>query len=114
MSLIPLLLLLGEIPQISPREGLWCHGWHQVISPADWRYQDPRTFYNGWKHDHYVTNVFMFTPDGIIRSMVINLPGDTHDLAAANYGFIYKKLEDFFNKCGNKCVIDSALSLIRG
>eukprot|EP00957_Ditylum_brightwellii_P067467 5121244-Ditylum_brightwellii.AAC.1 len=70
-------------------------------------------FYNGWKYYHYVTNLFMFTPDGMIRLMVVNLPGDTHDSTAANYGFIYKKLEDFFKKYGDNCVIDSAFSLIR-
>jgi hypothetical protein len=70
-------------------------------------------FYNGWRHDHYVTNVFMFTPDGMIRLMVINLPGDTHDSTAAHYGFFYDKLEDFFKKYGGKCVVDSAFSLIR-
>eukprot|EP00957_Ditylum_brightwellii_P130236 9934955-Ditylum_brightwellii.AAC.1 len=57
-------------------------------------------FYNGWRHDHYVTNVFMFTPDGIIRLMVINLPGDTHDSTAAHDGFFYNKLEDFSKKYG--------------
>ena len=23
-------------------------------------------FYNGWKHDHYVTNIFAFAPNGTI------------------------------------------------
>eukprot|EP00957_Ditylum_brightwellii_P046329 3515717-Ditylum_brightwellii.AAC.1 len=55
----------------------------------------------------------MFTPDGMIILMVINLPGDTHDSAAANYSFICKKLEDFFNKYDGKCVVDSAFSLLR-
>eukprot|EP00957_Ditylum_brightwellii_P168620 12834497-Ditylum_brightwellii.AAC.1 len=26
-------------------------------------------FYNGWKHDHYVLNIFLFTPDGMIQCM---------------------------------------------
>eukprot|EP00957_Ditylum_brightwellii_P135700 10348719-Ditylum_brightwellii.AAC.1 len=70
-------------------------------------------FYNGWRHDHYVTNAFMFTPVGMIRLMVINLPGDTHDLTAANYGIIYKKLEGFFKKYSGKCVVDFSFSLLR-
>eukprot|EP00957_Ditylum_brightwellii_P071361 5424931-Ditylum_brightwellii.AAC.1 len=70
-------------------------------------------FYNGWKHDCYVTNFFMFTPDGMIRLMVINLPDDTHDSAAAKYGFIYKKLEGCFKKYVGKCVVDSDFSLLR-
>eukprot|EP00957_Ditylum_brightwellii_P131292 10013307-Ditylum_brightwellii.AAC.1 len=49
-------------------------------------------FYNSWKHDHYVTNIFLFTPDGMIRAMVINMPGAMHDSTAAEYGFIYEKL----------------------
>eukprot|EP00957_Ditylum_brightwellii_P165910 12632327-Ditylum_brightwellii.AAC.1 len=57
-------------------------------------------FYNRWRHDYYVTNAFMFTPDGVIRLMVINLPCGTHDSAAAHYGFFYDKLEDFFKKYG--------------
>eukprot|EP00957_Ditylum_brightwellii_P183214 13955548-Ditylum_brightwellii.AAC.1 len=55
----------------------------------------------------------MFTPDGMIKLMVINLPGDTHDSIAAHYGFFYDKLEDFFKKYGGKCVVDSAFSLAR-
>eukprot|EP00957_Ditylum_brightwellii_P099564 7584452-Ditylum_brightwellii.AAC.1 len=31
----------------------------------------------------------------------------------ANYGFIYKKLEDFFEKYGSKCVVESVFSLTR-
>eukprot|EP00957_Ditylum_brightwellii_P145242 11062264-Ditylum_brightwellii.AAC.1 len=65
-------------------------------------------YYNGWRNDHYVTNVFMFTPDGMIRLMIINLPCDTHDSMAAHYDFFYNKLEDFFKKHGSKCVIDSS------
>eukprot|EP00957_Ditylum_brightwellii_P100099 7628499-Ditylum_brightwellii.AAC.1 len=49
-------------------------------------------FYNSWKHDHYFTNIFLFTPDSMIRAMVINMPGTTHDSTATEYGFIYKKL----------------------
>eukprot|EP00957_Ditylum_brightwellii_P110033 8393060-Ditylum_brightwellii.AAC.1 len=55
----------------------------------------------------------MFTPDGMIRLVVINLPGDTHDSITAQYGFFYGKLEDFFKKYVCKCVIDSAFSLMR-
>jgi hypothetical protein len=68
-------------------------------------------FYNGWKHDHYVTNIFLFTPDGMIRSMALNVPGCTHDSIATNYGFIYKKLEVLYNRFGVKTVVDSAFLL---
>eukprot|EP00957_Ditylum_brightwellii_P204959 15341563-Ditylum_brightwellii.AAC.1 len=68
-------------------------------------------FYNSWKYAHYVTNIFLFTPNGIIRGMVINMPGATHDSMAAKYGFIYDKLGCLFDKCGAKTVIDSAFLL---
>ena len=43
-------------------------------------------FYNGWTHDHYVSNVFYFVPDGTMRFMCINCPGTMHDsLAWAAY-----------------------------
>ncbi len=31
-------------------------------------------FYNGWTHDHYVTNVFVFAPDGTIPISFFNVP----------------------------------------
>ena len=36
-------------------------------------------YYNGWKHDHYVTSVFVFAPDGKIVAMTVNGPGVLHD-----------------------------------
>eukprot|EP00957_Ditylum_brightwellii_P017580 1324395-Ditylum_brightwellii.AAC.1 len=45
-------------------------------------------FYNGWKHDSCMSNVFVFTPSGMIQLIVINLPGDTHGSTAASQGFI--------------------------
>eukprot|EP00957_Ditylum_brightwellii_P088248 6722949-Ditylum_brightwellii.AAC.1 len=71
------------------------------------------TFYNGWKHDHYVTNIFFFTPDGMICVMVINMHGATHDSTAVEYGFIYEKIGCLFDSCGAKTVLDSAFSLKR-
>jgi hypothetical protein len=32
-------------------------------------------FYNGWKHNHFVTFVFCFCPDGTIPIAHMNLPG---------------------------------------
>ena len=42
-------------------------------------------FYNGWKSGHYITNLFVFAPDGTIVMAMINCPGSMHDseLAAA-------------------------------
>eukprot|EP00957_Ditylum_brightwellii_P035833 2716124-Ditylum_brightwellii.AAC.1 len=50
-------------------------------------------FYNGWKHDHYVSNNFLSTPDGMIRAMVINVPDSTHNSMATEFGFIHDKLQ---------------------
>eukprot|EP00957_Ditylum_brightwellii_P164122 12496091-Ditylum_brightwellii.AAC.1 len=44
--------------------------------------------------------------------MVINLPGDTHDLTAASQVFIYEWLKQFYNIYGGRCVLDSAFSAI--
>ena len=32
-------------------------------------------FYNGWKHDHYVTNIFAFALNGSIIACTLNAPG---------------------------------------
>lgn len=32
-------------------------------------------FYNGWTHDHYVGNVFVFAPNGCIIACAVNAPG---------------------------------------
>ena len=36
-------------------------------------------FYNGWKHDQYVTNIFAFAPNGSIITCTLNAPGTWHD-----------------------------------
>ena len=32
-------------------------------------------FYNGWKHNHYVTNIFAFALSGSIIACTLNAPG---------------------------------------
>eukprot|EP00957_Ditylum_brightwellii_P059291 4501095-Ditylum_brightwellii.AAC.1 len=49
----------------------------------------------------------------MIRLVLINILGDTHDSTATYYGFFYNKFEDFFKEYGGKCVVDSAFSLMR-
>jgi hypothetical protein len=41
---------------------------------------------NGWTHDHYVTLVLCFCPDGTIPFAYINIPGSVHDCQVADYG----------------------------
>jgi len=45
-----------------------------------------RYFYNGWKHNHFVTSVLCFCPDGTIPIAHMNLPGSTHDSTIADWG----------------------------
>lgn len=50
-------------------------------------------FYNGWTHDHYVGNVFVFAPNGCIIACATNAPGAMHDSTIAEWGNIHSKLE---------------------
>jgi hypothetical protein len=67
-------------------------------------------FYNGWKSNTFVNNVFCFAPDGKIRCATINCPGSWHDSTQADYG-VYDKLEAVYNQYGGKVVVDSAFGL---
>ncbi len=53
-------------------------------------------YYNWWMHDHYVTSVFCFCPDGTIPIAFFNVPGCDHNSQVAEFGKIYNKLEDVF------------------
>ncbi len=65
-------------------------------------------YYNGWMHDHYVTSVFCFCPDGTIPIAFFNVPGSAHDSQVVEYGNIYGKLEDVLRLTGAKCCVNSA------
>jgi hypothetical protein len=46
-------------------------------------------FYNGWTHDHYVTNLFLFSPDSTrICHCFLNAPGTMHDSTMAQWSGI--------------------------
>jgi hypothetical protein len=64
----------------------------------------------GWTHDHYVTSVFCFCPDGTIPIAFFNVPGSVHDSQVAELGNIYQKLEQVYESTGGKCCVDSAFS----
>ena len=70
-------------------------------------------FYNGWTHDHYVSNLFLFSPDGKIRKMFLNAPGCWHDSTLGNASGMYPALEEIFNAHGGRVVADSAFSKMR-
>lgn len=36
--------------------------------------KDDPAYYNGWQHGHFVTNVFLWTPDGCVCFCVVNSP----------------------------------------
>lgn len=65
-------------------------------------------FYNGWTHDHYVSNIFVFAPNGVVIACAINAPGAMHDSTVAEWGRIYEKLQVGFDQHGGRCVVDSA------
>ena len=67
-------------------------------------------FYNGWTHDHYVTSVFCFCPDGTIPIAFFNVPGSVHDSQVAELGNTYEKLEQVYESTGGKCCVDLAFS----
>ena len=48
-------------------------------------------FYNGWKHDHFVTNIFAFAPNGSIIACTLNAPGTWHDSTLAHWESMYSK-----------------------
>ncbi|KAI0045038.1 hypothetical protein FA95DRAFT_1589928 [Auriscalpium vulgare] len=48
--------------------------------------------YNGWLHHHFMSNVFAFSPTGVIIAAIINAPGSWHDAKTARP--LYVKLCD--------------------
>ena len=46
-------------------------------------------YYNGYTHDHYVSNVFLFTPDGCVSYAITNCPGNWHDSVVSRTGGLY-------------------------
>jgi DDE superfamily endonuclease len=67
-------------------------------------------YYNGWKSAHFITNLFVFSADGICISAVVNAPGSLHDSTLAEWGGVYQELEEVYNRTGGKCCVDSAFS----
>ena len=65
-------------------------------------------FYNGWKCDHYISNLFLFSPNGKICACFFNAPGTVHDSMMANMSGIYEKIDQVYVQTGAKVVMDSA------
>ena len=68
-------------------------------------------FYNGWTCGTYINSLFLFAPDGRIRSTIYNCPGTFHDSTMADYG-MYNTIDGVYQRTGAKVVVDSAFSLI--
>jgi hypothetical protein len=69
-------------------------------------------FCNGWTHDHYVTSVFCFCPDGTILIAFFNVPGSVHNSQVAELGKIYSKLDRVYKTTGGKCCVVSEFGSI--
>ncbi|KAE8914944.1 hypothetical protein PF005_g7801 [Phytophthora fragariae] len=63
-------------------------------------------FYNGWTHDHYVSNVLGFAPNGKIIASSLNAPGCLRDSVVIDYGGIYEKLQNLYDETGGRVVVD--------
>lgn len=49
-------------------------------------------FHNGWTHDHYVWNIFLVSPSGLIIACALNSPGAKHESQIAEWSEVYRKL----------------------
>ena len=67
-------------------------------------------FYNGWKHNHYVTNIFAFALNGSIIACTLNAPGTWHDSTLAHWGSMYSKLQKCWEDHHGKVLMDSAFA----
>ena len=50
-------------------------------------------FYNGWQHDHFASNLFLFVPDGRIVAAYLNAPGTWHDSILATRSGLYNRAQ---------------------
>ena len=67
-------------------------------------------FYNDWQHDHYVRNVLVFVPSGVVIAAAYNSPGCLHDSVIAEWGKVYQKLEETAESDVATSVVYSAFS----
>ena len=69
-------------------------------------------YYNGWQHGHYITNLFVFAPDGMIIFALLNAPGSVHDSTLSEWGKLYNILNNIHIRTGGKCCMDSAFAAV--
>ena len=63
-------------------------------------------FYNGWEHDHYVGNVLVFVPSGVVIAAAFNAPGCM--LGDGGVGQRVSEAGKVYENHGATCVVDSA------
>lgn len=92
-------------------QDVWCSmDGLKLLLECTGKYEEENDFYNGWTCDHYVSAVFVFSPDGTIPICAFNVPGSVHDSKIAAVGGIYRKLGQVYRRTGGKCCGDSAFS----
>jgi hypothetical protein len=68
--------------------------------------------YNGWKQDHYLSNLFVFAPDGKVIFCLLNDPGSLHDSTSAEWSDLYNILNNIWTRTGGQCCMDSAFAAL--
>jgi len=76
-------------------------------------HEEQARYYNGWTHGHYVSANIVFFPDGTIPIVAYNRPGSINDSMIAEWGGVYEKLEDVYDRWGGKCSVDSVFGPAR-
>ena len=67
-------------------------------------------FYNGWKNDNFVTNIFAFAPNGSIIACTLNAPGTWHDSTLSQWGSMYSKLQKCWEEHHGNVLMVSAFA----
>ena len=67
-------------------------------------------YYNKWQAKHYITNLFVFSPDGKICACMFNIPGTIHDSRMAHMSGIYNKIKEVYERTGCRVFGDSAFA----
>ncbi len=61
-------------------------------------------------HDHYVSNLLLFSPDGKVHRCYFNAPGVLYNSTLTNWGYLYDDIGRIFWQYGACVVIDSAFA----
>ncbi len=69
-------------------------------------------FYNGWTHDHYISNLFLFSPEGQICAAYLNSPVTTYNSTMATMSKVYCEINSIYNRMDgmDKVVVDSTFA----